>query len=61
MEGSMFDSGRDVVYLTDKKRLPDQDQLRESCLDSAARWVFRRRAYLPYRGPQRLPAVARVG
>ena len=57
----MFDSSKDVVYLTDKKRLPDQDQLRDACLESAALWSLKRRAHLPYLAPRRLPAVARAG
>ncbi len=61
MEGLMFDSGETVLYLTEKQRLPDQDELRERCLAPAEVWVLKRRANLPYLGPQRLPAVARAG
>ncbi len=57
----MFDSGETVLYLTEKQRLPDQDELRERCLAPAEVWVLKRRANLPYLGPQRLPAVARAG
>lgn len=57
----MFDSSETVVYLTDEKRLPTEDELREHCVASAEIWVLKRRANLPYLGPQRLPAVARAG
>lgn len=37
------------------------ESLKEQCLHSAALWVLRRRANLPYRAPQRLPVTARAG
>lgn len=57
----MFDSSKNVVYLDEDRCLPSQDELKERCLDSAALWVLKRRAKLPYLPPQRLPAVARAG
>jgi len=45
----------------EETNLPDPEGLRQRCLDPALRWVLHRRARLPYRAPQRLPAVARVG
>ncbi|MDH3665906.1 MAG: hypothetical protein OEN23_03160 [Paracoccaceae bacterium] len=57
----MFDSSETVLYLTEEQRLPDQDELRERCLQSAEIWVLKRRAKLPYLAPRRLPAVARSG
>jgi hypothetical protein len=41
--------------------LPGPEALRQRCLHPAALWVLRRRARLPYRAPQRLPVVARIG
>jgi hypothetical protein len=32
---------------------------KEDCLETAALWVLRRRAHLPYLAPQRLPVAAR--
>jgi len=41
--------------------LPDQDTLKQHCLESASLWVLKRRANLPYMRPRCLPAVARGG
>ena len=57
----MFDTTTNVVFLQDDDRLPSQDELKDRCLESAALWVLKRRAKLPYLPPQRLPAVARGG
>ncbi len=40
---------------------PNQDTLRDHCLGSADLWVQKRRANLPYRPSQRLPAVVGGG
>jgi hypothetical protein len=45
----------------DNDGLPDQDTLKQHCLESASLWVLKRRANLPYVPPRRLPAVARGG
>jgi len=55
----MFDTTTNVVFLEEDRRLPSEDELRDRCLESAALWVLKRRAKLPYLPPQRLPAVAR--
>jgi hypothetical protein len=66
----MFDSRNDRAVILKLIRHEDDDlpgdlsgpeALKEHCLDPAALWLLNRRAHLPYRGPQRLPAVARVG
>ena len=57
----MFDTTTNVVFLQEDSRLPSQEELRDRCLESAALWVLKRRAKLPYLPPQRLPAVARGG
>jgi hypothetical protein len=41
--------------------LPNQDTLKQHCLESASLWVLKRRATLPHIPPSRLPAVARGG
>jgi hypothetical protein len=39
--------------------LPNPNTFEQHCLESAARWVLKRRANLPYLPPRRLPAVVR--
>ena len=57
----MFDTSKNVVFSYDDGRVLTADELKERCLDSAALWVLKRRAKLPYLPPQRLPVVARAG
>ena len=55
----MFDTSHNVTFLPVEDHLPDQDTLKQHCLDSASLWILKRRANLPYLAPRRLPAVAR--
>ena len=59
MEGLMFDTSQNGTFFPEDHSLPNSDTLKKHCLDSASLWVLKRRANLPYRPPQRLPAVAR--
>lgn len=56
----MFDTSKNVVISYDNGRVLTADELKERCLESAALWVLKRRAKLPYLSPQRLPVVARA-
>jgi hypothetical protein len=47
-----------ILYLVEDRRT-DAESLFRHCLDDAQRWELRRRAARPYRGPSRLPVVAR--
>ena len=55
----MFDTSQNVICFTEDDSVPNPDTLKQHCLESASLWVLKRRANLPYRPPQRLPAVAR--
>ncbi len=55
----MFDTSHYVTFLPEDDRLPNQDTLKQHCLDPASLWMLKRRANLPYLPPRRLPAVAR--
>ncbi len=57
----MFDTSQnDTIFFNDDS-LPDQDTLKQHCLEPASLWVLKRRANLPYLPPRRLPAVTRGG
>ncbi len=57
----MFDASQNDTILFNDDSLPDQDTLKQHCLDPATLWVLKRRANLPYMPPQRLPVVASGG
>ena len=56
MESIMFDASQnDTIFFNDDSlddSLPNQDTLKEHCLESAALWELKRRANLPYRPPR---------
>ncbi len=57
----MFNTTLNGKFIPEDDSLPNQDTLRQYILDPAAFWVLKRRANLPSRPPQRLPAVTHGG
>jgi len=56
----MFDSTTDTFEFLDPENSADAELLRQRCIEDAEIWELKRRAALPYREPDRLPAVARA-